>query len=63
MTHDPAVHQRARVSLPTQLGSRPSVYYGARSYIISLGAVKKIQSQTASVCLTRPLRPPLTTRL
>lgn len=63
MTHDPAVHQRARVSLPAQLGSCPSVYYGARSYIISKGAVKKIQSQTANVRLTRPLRSLLTTPL
>jgi len=62
MTHDPAVHQRARVSLPTQLGSRPGVYYGARSYIISPSDVKKIQSQTANVRLTRSLRPLLTIR-
>lgn len=49
------------ITLPHSLRSRPTVYYGARSYIISRGAVKKIQSQAAGMRLTRPLRPLLST--
>jgi len=62
MTHDPAVHQRARVSLPAQVPVHACIIGHVVILLLFYGApFKKIQSQTAGVRLTRlhcSLHPP-----